>query len=91
MKKALLTIEIEYDEEKTNAESIAAVVDNLLQLGQDSVPLDEYGDPEIGEAFVAMDDGKLTPHGRKIVGSEKRSPRGIRAGEGFVSTKWGET
>ena len=66
MKKALLTIEIEYDEEVTDAESVADALDKVIEVGCGEVPFEEYGEPDIGEAFVAMDDGKLTPHGRNI-------------------------
>ena len=65
-KKALLTIEIEYDDQKTDAESVAMAADKILQVGSGEVPLDEYGNPTFFEFFVADDDGVPTPHGQKL-------------------------
>jgi hypothetical protein len=84
MKKALLTIEIEYDEEATDSEGVAYAIDRLIETARCQVALEEYGNPNIGEAFVAMEDGKLTPYGKKKIGPGRerfsRGPSGIGIG-----------
>lgn len=56
--KTTLTVEIEYDPQKTDPESLACAMDRLLETAL-SIPevMDEYGNPNIGEFFVA----KQTP------------------------------
>ncbi len=51
--KARLYLDVEFDESKTDAESVATALDRVLETGM-STPgvLDEYGDPTAGEFFV---------------------------------------
>lgn len=51
--KSRLYVEIEFDDEITDAESMATALDQLMKTAL-STPgiLEEYGDPEIGEFFV---------------------------------------
>ena len=50
---ARLYLDVEFDENKTDAESVATALDRVLETGM-STPgvLDEYGDPTAGEFFV---------------------------------------
>jgi hypothetical protein len=52
--KTTLTVDIKYDGRKTDPESIASAMDRLLETAL-STPdlLDEYGNPTVGEFFVA--------------------------------------
>jgi hypothetical protein len=52
--KTTLTVEIEYDSRKTDPEGLACAMDRLLETAL-STPdiLDDYGNPAIGEFFVA--------------------------------------
>lgn len=52
--KTTLTVEIEYDPRKTDPEGLACAMDRLLETAV-SIPevMDEYGNPAIGEFFVA--------------------------------------
>jgi hypothetical protein len=52
--KTTLTVEIEYDPQKTDPEGLACAMDRLLETAL-SIPevMDEYGNPTIGEFFVA--------------------------------------
>ena len=52
--KTTLTVEIKYDPRKTDAEGLACAMDRLLETAL-STPgvMDEYGNPTIGEFFVA--------------------------------------
>lgn len=52
--KATLTLEIEFDPELTDAESVAGALDTLLDTAM-STPgiLDEYGNPGVDEFLVA--------------------------------------
>lgn len=65
-KKAALTIEIDYDPEKTDPEGLACAMDRLLETAL-STPdiLEEYGNPAVGEFFVA--EKKITPPKPRIV------------------------
>lgn len=53
MTKAKLEIVVEFDEDRTDAESLAVALDKLLGTAL-STPgiLDEYGPVEVGEFFV---------------------------------------
>lgn len=53
-KTATLKIVVEFDDTKTDAEGMAVAVDNLLNtaLSTEGI-LDDYGCPQIGQAFVA--------------------------------------
>lgn len=52
--KTTLTVEIEYDPQQTDPEGLACAMDRLLETAL-SIPevMDEYGNPTIGEFFVA--------------------------------------
>ena len=54
--KTTLTVEIEYDSQKTDPESLACAMDRLLKTAL-STPdiLEEYGNPTVGEFFVAKE------------------------------------
>ena len=54
--KTTLTVEIEYDPQKTDPEGLACAMDRLLETAL-STPdiLDEYGNPRVGEFFVAKE------------------------------------
>ena len=54
--KTTLTVEIEYDPKRTDPEGLACAMDRLLETAL-SIPevMDEYGNPTIGEFFVAKD------------------------------------
>lgn len=56
MKKATVTVEIEYDAKVTDPEGLASAMDRLLETAL-STPgiLDDYGSPRIGEFFVAAE------------------------------------
>ena len=51
--KATLTIEVEYEPDKTDAESVASALDTLLETAM-STPgiLDDYGNIEVGPFYV---------------------------------------
>lgn len=51
--KTKLSIEVEFDSEQTDAESLASAVDTLLNTAL-STPgvLDEFGNPQFGEFFI---------------------------------------
>ena len=52
MKKATLQLKIEYDPEITDPESLADVLDSLIETSISQIPLVEYGNPVFGDAFV---------------------------------------
>ncbi len=54
--KTTLTVEIEYNPQKTDPEGLACAMDRLLETAL-STPdiLDEYGNPAVGEFFVAQE------------------------------------
>jgi hypothetical protein len=54
--KTTLTVEIDYDPAATDPEGLACAMDRLLETAL-STPdlLDEYGNPTIGEVFVAKE------------------------------------
>ncbi|MHC4238027.1 MAG: hypothetical protein ACYSSM_07305 [Planctomycetota bacterium] len=56
MAKAILTIEIEFDENVTDADAVGVAIDTLLETAM-STPgiLDEYGDPDgfgVGQTYI---------------------------------------
>jgi hypothetical protein len=55
-KKTTLTVEVEYNPQKTDPEGLACAMDRLLETAL-SIPevMDEYGNPTIGEFFVAKE------------------------------------
>jgi len=57
MKTAKLFLYVEYDENTTDAESVARAMDILTETAM-STPgvLDEYGNPDIGEFLVEAED-----------------------------------
>jgi len=63
--KTTLTVEVEYDPAVTDPESLACAMDRLLETAL-STPgiLDEYGNPTIGEFFVAKE---TAPPAAKVV------------------------
>jgi hypothetical protein len=60
MAKATLTVEVHYNKRITDPESLATAMDRLLEMAL-STPgiLDDYGNPRVGEFFVANADGNL--------------------------------
>jgi hypothetical protein len=54
--KTTLTVEIEYDPQQTDPEGLACAMDRLLETAL-SIPevMDEYGNPKIGEFFIAKE------------------------------------
>ena len=52
--KTTLTLDIEYDPDVTDPEGLATAMDRLMETAR-SIPkiLDEYGNPKVGEFFVA--------------------------------------
>jgi len=54
--KTTLTVEVEYNPRKTDPEGLASAMDRLLETAL-SIPevMDEYGNPTIGEFFVAKE------------------------------------
>ena len=54
MEKATLTLDITYDPNITDADSVAVALDKLMETAL-STPdiLDEYGSPEIGAFYVS--------------------------------------
>jgi len=60
--KTTLTVEIEYDPQQTDPEGLACAMDRLLETAL-SIPevMEEYGDPKIGEFFVAKQKAAPTP------------------------------
>ena len=60
--KTTLTVEIEYDPQKTDPEGLACAMDRLLETAL-SIPevMDEYGNPKIGEFFVAKQKAASAP------------------------------
>lgn len=48
----VLQIEMRYDHEKTDAETVANVCDKLLKLAAERVPTDEYGQLEFGPFLI---------------------------------------
>ena len=71
--KARLYLDVEFDESKTDAESVATALDRVLETGM-STPgvLDEYGDPTAGEFFV-LDTETARQRRRRRNGWRKRS------------------
>ena len=72
--KTTLTVEIEYDPAATGPEGLACAMDRLLETAL-STPdiLDEYGNPTVGEFFVARGsrptpaaDGRLEHFRRRL-------------------------
>jgi len=59
--KTMLTVEIEYDPQKTDPEGLACAMDRLLETAL-STPdiLDEYGNPTIRKFSVAKTDSDRT-------------------------------
>jgi hypothetical protein len=60
MRKAVLEIEVRYDESVTDAEAVAAAADRLLETAL-STPgiMDEYGNPTFREFLVKKGSDKL--------------------------------
>lgn len=53
MKKATLTVEINYDPDKTDPEAIAEAMDSLVETALCAIDgMDEYGNPKIGPFYV---------------------------------------
>lgn len=51
--EARLYLTIEFDDEKTDAESVATALDKIMDTSLSTFGiLDEYGDPGIGKFFV---------------------------------------
>jgi hypothetical protein len=71
--KTTLTVEIEYDPQKTDPEGLACAMDRLLETAL-SIPevMDEYGSPTIGEFFVAK--GTETESALKAAGLHLTEP-----------------
>ena len=60
--KTTLTVEIDYDPAMTDPEGLACAMDRLLETAL-STPgiLDEYGNPKVGEFFVAKETAPPAP------------------------------
>ncbi len=73
--KTKLSVEVEYDGEQTNAESVASAADTLLQTAL-STPgvLNEYGNPQFGE-FVIQQANSSRHHFEERFGIEDRCPK----------------
>jgi len=54
-----LSIEVEYDPDKTDPESLCSVVDSLLKTAQGQIPLDEYGSPKFGQCLLPSSRDRL--------------------------------
>ena len=74
--KTTLTVEIEYNPRKTDPEGLACAMDRLLETAL-STPdiMDEYGNPTVGEFFVAKEtavpsgtEGRLEPFRWRLAG-----------------------
>ncbi len=76
--KARLYLDVEFDESKTDAESVATALDRVLETGM-STPgvLDEYGDPTAGEFFVLDTE---TARQRAAAVAERLAERAVAAG-----------
>jgi len=59
--KTTLTVDVEYDPDMTDPEGLATAMARLLETAL-ALPgvLDEYGNPAVGEFFVAPDDLEMT-------------------------------
>ena len=57
--KAKLTIEVEFDDDKTDAESLASAADSLLQTAL-STPgvLDEFGSPQFSDFIIEQGEAR---------------------------------
>jgi len=55
-KKVTFTVEVEFDPEITDSDSVACALDKLMETVL-STPgiLEEYGDPKVGEFFPAKE------------------------------------
>ena len=54
--KTTLTVEIEYDPAMTDGEGLACAMDRLLETALSTPGIfDEYGNPKVGEFFVAQE------------------------------------
>ena len=52
--KTTLTVEIEYDPAMTDPDGLACAMDRLLETALSTPDIfDEYGNPKVGEFFVA--------------------------------------
>ncbi len=62
--KTTLTLDIDYDPELTHPEGLASAMDRLLETAL-STPgiMEEYGDPKMGEFFVAQTAETIDPAG----------------------------
>jgi hypothetical protein len=61
--EAKLYLTIEFDDENTDAESVASALDKIMDASLSTFGiLDEYGDPGIGKFFV--DEGDAQGDGR---------------------------
>ena len=81
--KTTLTLDVEYDDQVTDPESIASAADRLMETAL-STPgiMEEYGDPRFGEFFVAPAD-KTRPSIDEAVeafihDNSSDTPRGLR-------------
>jgi len=65
--KTTLTVEIEYDSRKTDPEGLACAMDRLMEtvLSTPDIMV-EYGDPRVGEFFVAKET-TATPAGKIVL------------------------
>ena len=76
--KARLYLGVEFDENKTDAESVATALDRVLETGM-STPgvLDEYGNPSAGEFFVLDTE---TARQRAAAVAERLAEKAVAAG-----------
>ncbi len=52
MKTATIQLEVSYDENVTDPDAVAVCLDNVVRMGAEMLPLDEYGNPEFGDTIV---------------------------------------
>lgn len=54
MKIATIQLTIQYDENVTDDEAVAVCLDNIIRFGAESLPLEEYGDPQFSNTEVII-------------------------------------
>ena len=78
--KTTLTVEIEYDPAMTDPEGLACAMDRLLETALSTPGIfDEYGNPKVGEFFVAKEtarraEGRLEHFRRRLAGRVRFGP-----------------
>jgi hypothetical protein len=61
-KRCILTVQVEYDSEITDPESLARALSILMETALLTPEiLDEYGNPDVGEFMIAVEDAETQP------------------------------